>query len=401
VVGNGPTGTVWIRSVINQSSPPVGPVVTFALGMSNGTSCTQPSDCHTGFANCVQGQCIVTSGGFNPVGAVVVPGTSIMLEGRLPGAYGTQAPGLGALTFPIGATMEEAVQPTASPAFTPWPTPADCQQGNGFPGNIAVTPPDGSGLVRYVTACRVNTPVNGATLWVGGSDATMPPVQVATGTRSDTLMNPQVYAYLANEHFIGFTANSGIASGAYAFGSDPTQLAASLANLTLSSNQAGIPMALVPDPANDGFAFFAASVDPTLLGGSLWSGTVHPADYSSLKQTPPPMLAQFYSATTITTVSGVDNPTVDAKSIYSAGASFDGTTVNLNWFRRDGTPLVVQQQLYSSTNATCTTTHTCNTVMAAAVAPLGSFVVAVWSEQTTGSNPTYSVSGLKMLCSGD
>lgn len=219
------------------------------------------------------------------------------------------------------------------------------------------------------------------------------------GLKSDTLMNPGLYAFVNGQHFVTFQAN-GFAAGAFAYGATPAAIASSFTPLNIVTGQASSAMGLVPSPANDAFTLFVASVDPGLANASIWAGSVTPAGFPSLAKTPPPVLTEIFSTTAVTSVGGVDDATSDASYIYGAGASFGQTDVLFTWTRRDGTPLVVEQQISTTANATCSANQTCNTIQAAAAASIGSTVLVAWTEQTATTPPTYLVNGLRLICGG-
>jgi hypothetical protein len=400
------SGTLFARSVRLDNQTQLGPVVSFGAGMLSGMSCSQPSDCMSmGPASCVGGKCLVAQESFGAVAVWVSPGHSLNVQGHLATPLGTQAPGIGELAFPVDPTKQEFVQATPAPSYTPWPTPSDCQAG-GWPNTIVVTPPS-NGVTRYGVTCSLMGSGNAASLWVAASDGSLALTKLGQGVGTDPQMNPAVYAYVGNQHFFGFQTGggAGLGPGGYAYGSDPTMVLASYTKFALATGQYGLPMGLYPLPTNDGFAFFIASIDPGLAAASLWGGAVHPADYATLGQTPPPSLQSLVSvssATDLSNKSALQGPVPDAKTLYMAAPTFGKTAVNLSWTRRDGTPLALEAQIYSSMNATCMSSHTCNTVLAASAAPIGiGQVLVAWAEQTVDSPPKYTVNGLSVLCTGD
>jgi hypothetical protein len=338
----GGTATSLIRSVTDDTAEPLGNLVA-----------------ETGFA--------ATAGS-------VMPGTQLYLLGN---QFQGSNQGIGRLTIPVDPMLGVTGMP--APEFTEYPTPVDWFAPNyGTP----IFAQNGQ-VVHYVVACELSQPTNGASLWVGSSDG--PPAEVATGQRTDLLMNPLLYAYVNNASFVVFLGKGGKGPGvsAYAYGS-----AADLSKTTpfaLQANDVSVPFALVPSLANDGFALFLASVDST-TSVSIWGGTVHPAGFSSLGQTPPPALAQLASQFTASTFAALNGPTVDADTIYMAGPTFTSDGVNFSWTLRDGTPLLLEWPAYTTTSTT---------VIAAGAAPLGLFTLVVWMEY---QGTTFMVNAQKLFC---
>jgi hypothetical protein len=403
VVASGQTGTVFARSLRLDNQTQLGPIVSFGAGMPNGMSCSQQSDCMgMGPTSCIGGKCVVAQNSFSPVAAWVSSGHSLNLQGRMAIPYGTQPAGVGELAFPLDPTRQEYVQPTPAPSYTPWPLSAECQTSA---NNIATTLPD-NGVTHFAVTCNLMMG-NNVSLWVAASDGSLMPTKVGQGVNSDPQMNPAVYAYVGNQHFFGFQTGGGTGPGfgGYAYGSDPTTLLGSYTQFALVTGQFGLPLSLYPLPTNDGFAFFIASLDPSLSAASLWGGAVHPADYATLGATPPAALKSLVtvsSATDLSNKSALQGPVADAKTLYMAAPTFGKTAVNLSWTRRDGTPLAMETPIYNSMNATCMASHTCNTILAASAAPISTGQVLVaWAEQTADNPPKYMVNGLSVLCSGN
>jgi hypothetical protein len=263
---------------------------------------------------------------------------------------------------------------------------------------LAMTPPDGAGVVRYAAGCSQQS---NASLWLGNSDAATMPTLVASGMTTDMLMNPVMYGYVASEHFIVFRGATDFSTEGFGYGTTAAALGAAPPQLfNLVSGQIVQPFALVPTVAGDAFTLFAASVDPSLKSASIWAGVVAPSGFATLGQTSA-ALTQIYSTMNVPGVGFSNSVSTDAKSIYLAGASVDGTKVQLGWTRRDGTPLVMQQTVHTTTNPTCTAATNCNTVLTAAAAPLGISTLVVWVEQTPATPPQTTVYAVVLLCTGD
>jgi hypothetical protein len=395
-VGQGQTPITILRTVSDQGGGGLSPVVSLGTSTTTGQACGSQQDCTNG-GNCVSGSCLNTVGGFQAVGGAVVPGSSVAL-------YGTQQNTTGPNT--IGQTSvaldtsngRDAVESSPPPTYLSWMNPSDCTANNAQIRALAVTGPDASGVVRYVVTCAQS---NAASLWLGTSDATAPPTMVATGMTTDQLMKPSLYAYVANEHFVVFKGASDFSTQAFGYGVTPAALGAMQPQpFNLVANQIAQTFAVIPTVAGDALTFFMASIDPGLQSASVWTGIVSPSGYATLGQTSQ-ALKQIFSTTSVAGVGFSNNINTDAKSVYLGGASVDGTNVQFSWTRRDGTPLVLQQTLHTTKNATCSLASNCNTVLTAAAAPLGMSTLVVWVEQTAATPPQTSVYAVRLLCTGD
>jgi hypothetical protein len=370
VASNSGSGTVILRTLIDQGSGNLGPVVVFGA-MSDG-----------GMGN----------GAFSPITASIVPGGPLMVHGNLFQSYMGVSATLGDLAFPLDASEE--VQPMPAPTLTSWPTPDPCVNMGYFSHEAFSTPVNG--VISYAVACGSGS--SAASLWIGDSQSATTPTMVASGQKNDLLMNPTAYAVLGGQSFVTYAGNNGAMSGAFAYGTSAVALAHTFP-FALVAGQGGFSTGLVPLPANDGFALFMVSVTPSLNSGSLWSGPVHPADYAGLGSTPPPTLHQLPSPANVGDLAPLIPSATDADTIYGAASTVSKTSVDLTWTLRDGTPLVLNQLVYSSANAMCTASDSCNTILAAAAAPLGAATVVVWTEQTSDTPPVTTVKATKLLCS--
>jgi hypothetical protein len=383
VAAHAATSTWFLRSVVDVIvGNPLGPLST----LGTPPPCTTNADCTT--KSCNQGKCALES--FDATAGWVAPGSSLVLQGVLMDAVGSVAPGLAEAAFSLSSS-DETVQ-VMPPKYKGWPTPPDCGPGVGFVSGRGVW---GQASARYVVSCNLMNAPSGpnASLWIGSNDSSTTPVQVATGMTSDILMNPSSYAFVNGQHFVAFggkpSAFSALGMGAFAYGPDAASLQKATP-LTIVPNMGTIPMGLAPLPTNDGFVLFLAAIDPTLSNGSFWTGPVKTADFAGLAQTPPPTLNKVLSSTMITTLASANSAATCPQGIVAAGASLDQHSVRLSWFDADGTPLVLEMPVYTSTSSKITQ---------AAAAPLGIATLVVWIEKwESPSAVSYAVNATKLLC---
>jgi hypothetical protein len=370
IVSNSGSGNLVVRSMINQGSGNLGPVVTFGVNPGDGGS---------------------SNGAFSPTTASVTPGGQLTLHGNLFQQYMGVSAALGDLSFPLDSN--EQVTAATPPTFTAWQTPDACVT-NGYFAKQAFTPVT-NGVTSYVAACADNS--NAASLWMGDSQPTTTPTMLATGMKNDLLMNPTAYALVSGQSFITYSASSSTPTGAFAFGTTAAALTTPT-SFALTAGQVGFSTGIVPLPANDGFALFMVSVTPNLAMGGLWDGPVHPADFTTLGSTPPPTLHKLATIGNIGDIAPIAPSASDATTIYSAASTISKTQVDFSWTLRDGTPLVLNQKVYSSANATCMSNDSCNTILAAGAAPLGLGTLVFWTEQTTDTPPVTTVNAVEFVC---
>src|SRR6185437_11697827 len=180
----------------------------------------------------------------------------------------------------------------------------------------------------------------------------------------------------------------GITGSSFAFGLDdmfgqPVTLS------PLVAGQSSFVFAAVPTAAGDGFVTFAGSIDMNMSSASLWNGAVPFGTLPMLPAEPTKLFTKFSSTTAITDVGAFPWANYDASFIYAAAPTFSNDSVTLEWFERDGTPLVVEQKVYATTSYT---------VIAAGAAPLGTKVVVVWVEHDGSSPPNFQVRGQLLDC---
>jgi hypothetical protein len=144
-------------------------------------------------------------------------------------------------------------------------------------------------------------------------------------------------------------------------------------------------------PYASSVTLFGASLSANGTSASLWSGSIGTGAFADLFKVPPPELTKIAGYTSIAGVAGLTQPTTDATTIYTAGATQSGTAVNFSWFKSDGTPIVLEQQVYQTSNANVT------------AALGGSFSalsqIAVWIENDGAMPPTYTVRAQRLICS--
>lgn len=290
--------------------------------------------------------------------------------------------GIGQVVFQVDS--QKGVLGTPAPTQSSYQTPPECLPPN-HPGRVLVVQNGGTD-VHYVAACELSN--NTASVWFGSGTA--PPVKEGGGGSSDLATNPNVYGYVNGTNFVGFSPQGGI-GGAFAYGPDgplPTP-----AGLTIVPGEIGVLLATAPltdDASNDGLAVFAASVTSDMSKGSLWSGAVHLADFPTLATSPATLLKPFLKTTAVSGVAAFQRVTTDAAGVYAAGATFTANAVHFGWFTRDGTPLVIEDEVYKTSTTT---------VLGAAAAPLGlPTVVVVWVEKDGANPPNFTVSGQKLIC---
>jgi hypothetical protein len=350
---NDPGGGMTLRTVANSSPNGLGSIVTY------------------------------TSTQFSPVAGWVTPGADLFLQGSMTMSPNGAPAEIGQLTYTLDPF--QGLTNTTAPTFTGYPTPTDCQ-GQNYPNNLIIGP-GASGGANYIVSCNMSS--NAADLWVGSSDPTTTPTMVASGMKTDTLETPGLYTVMNGVNFATFTGGSmGAPMGEYSFGTD-TDLA-TLLPLTIQQGELGVPYALAPNTVNGGFTFFAASINTDVTMGSIWGGTVLATDLTELADVPPPTLHQVVPPTSIMQFSQPSTPNADTKSLYMAGPPLlTNDAVNFTWTLLDGTPLWVNQQVYTTTN----------TVVTAAAAPFGlDQALVVWIEEDSASPPNFTVYGLKLVC---
>jgi hypothetical protein len=375
-----PAGTWFLRSVTHVfvGGNPLGPLLT--LGAQ--TACTMNADCGTSTCDQTKGTC--AANGFTAVAGWVTPGSSLVLEGRLSADVGSVAAGFAEAAFSFSST-DERVQVMA-PKYKSWPTPVDCDQGVGSANGPYVW---GHAPARYVTACNLNDTSGpyASSLWIGTSDVSLPLVQVASDKLPDAL-NPSAYAFVNGQHFLVSVkpAGMGVVGATFAHGFDASSLQ-DPTPLTIVPNMNTILGGLAPLPTNDGFVLFATAVDSAFNNGSLWAGPVKTPDFASLAQTPPPTLKKLPSSSMASALASINSPAVAPQGIVAAGQTNDQTTVKLWWFDDNGTPLVADMEVYTTTPGS---------IVQAAAAPLGTATLVVWIEK---SGSSYAVNAKEYACS--
>jgi hypothetical protein len=345
LVSNRATGTMYVRSIIDDPNP-VGNLVKY--GGPAGPS-------------------------FQFAGGWVDPGKLLHVVGSLGNT------GISVMPIPV-----DPYKGVGSPgSLSAVPTPMACQSPNRVDRLQVVH--DGTG-VRYAVSCVLGTTTN-ASLWVGGSDPSIL-FQVATGMQNDLAMRPSLYAWQNGIHLIGVSQDMG--TGGFFFGPDGA-LGATPVPFTIDPNQSSILMGATPLPDGSGVALFAASIDPNLTSGSIWGGSVQALDYSKLGEVPPPVLGKYFSFTDVSKAAGFTSPTFDENHVVTAGSSLTKDAVYFDLLKRDGTPLVIEQQVYAAMGTT---------ILTAVAAPLGLQSVVIWIEQDGANPPNYVVQGQLMVCTG-
>jgi hypothetical protein len=374
----------FIRSINDMmSGSPLGPLITYA----GSPACTQNSDCQSGLCNLGPNTCVPLS--FYTRTGWAVPGMNVHFQGYLGSGYGTTVPaGLG--EFTIAVDSNEWLQPTTTPSVITNPVPPDCGQGVGNPGKFAL---QGGSSTPYALSCnKQNIPVGMAdsSLWIGAFDGNMP-VEVAQGMKNDPLMNPMLYTKVSGESFVTFQSNGTmtmLGTGTYSYGPSASALT-TMWPLVPVANESSVALGLAPLTTNDGFVLIAAALNSVTADGSLWVGPVKTADFPMLTKTPPPTLKKvFAAANVLTELGGLGVPQTDPNYIWVAGPTFDQRHVMLNWFKRDGTPILMEWPVYTAPST--------NGVVYAAAAPMGLATIVVWLEQLPGS--MWQLTGQKLIC---
>ncbi len=355
VVNAKSSGAVFIRSLTNDPTNTVANLVTY----------TGPPTAVTSYE--AVGGWVAAGGGVN-----------LYVQG-----FSSASQSIGQLAFPLDPNAGVLAGPTE----TDYNTPADCQYPNN-PGRAFVVQDPNTGSAHYFTSCNINSSPPTASTWIGNDDPAYMPVEVATGMGGDMDMNPGAYSYANGVGIVSYDGKS-VGGSPIAFGPDngfgqPATLA------PLASGQDSLLLTAVPTAAGDGFITFVGSLAQDLSSGSLWNGSVTFADLPMLAASPTKVVKQFTSGTSIADLGAFVNAAVDANFIYGAGPTFTNDAVTFEWFERDGTPLVVEQKVYSTSNYT---------VIAAGAAPLGApKVVVVWVEHDGASPPNYQVRAQLLDC---
>jgi hypothetical protein len=292
--------------------------------------------------------------------------------------------GLGQVDYPL--TGSGGVGDVNS--FNTYQTPSKCQ-GGGQSHIKDVRMSVVNGEVVYLMVCETPTapPDQALMLFTGGSNA--PPTQLATGGDTEIRMHPSLITTVNGKLLAFFSDDFGPVGVSYG---TPSQIANPIPfSFSAAAGVVSVAFGLTPLPSGDGVALFGANVDQNLTQGTLWSGALGPNELGGLGQTPPAGMNKILTAPDVTKFGGLSNPTYDANSIVTAGASIVLDAVYLSWFTRDAKPIVLEQQIVKSNGS--------NTIIAGAAAPLGQLLkLVVWIERDASSPPHYTVRGQKMLC---
>jgi hypothetical protein len=351
-------GAVVVRSLTNDPTNTVANIVTYA------GPATAPSS-------------------YEAVGGWVAMGGGVTL---FTGGFDSLSQSITQLAFPLDPNA--GVLP--NPVQTNYNTPSDCQSPNN-PGRAFVVQDPTNGTVHYFTSCNINSSPPTASTWMGNDDPATQPIQVGAGMGGDVDMNPGAFSYVNGTGLVSYDGQT-VTGATFAFGPDaafgpPTMMP------QLMSGQLPFVLSATPAASGDGFVTFAASLASDMSSASLWGGSVPIASLPKLGNNPTKVLTRFFAAQNPTALAGAgafQTLTSDANGLYAAGPTFTSGAVNLEWFERDGTPLVTEQQVYSTTSYT---------VLAAGAAPLGApKVVVVWVEHDGASPPNFQVRGQLLDC---
>jgi hypothetical protein len=131
-------------------------------------------------------------------------------------------------------------------------------------------------------------------------------------------------------------------------------------------------------------------VDSAFTDLKLFTGALQEKDFGTLGTTPPPGFSLTSELHDPNKASAVDRPGYDANYIAGAGATLDSTSVLFQWFDRKGTPIALNQPVYTTATST---------VVAAEGAPVDLIGnVAVWTERDGASPPNFNVKAQRVLC---
>ena len=308
-------------------------------------------------------------------------------SGGLHVAGGSSDLGLGSVRFALdpGTGVQDG------PVFSSLETPPECIMSGGAGGLRHVRMSQVNGQISYVAVCTSPTLPPGKNRVLFASDSGAPPVQVATGSDTDLLMNPAHIASVNGKILAFYSGDFGPVGVSY--GSAPELGNPIPFSLDATPGIISVIFGLVPLPSGNGVGILGASVDQNLTQGSLWAGALGPSELGAIGQTPPPGMKKVFTSNDITEFGGLSQPTYDKDSIVTAGASIVMDGVYFSWFKRDTTPLVLEQPIIKSDGS--------YSIIAAAAAPLGNLMkLVVWIERDGSSPPHYTVRGRKLLCMG-
>jgi hypothetical protein len=316
---------------------------------------------------------------------------------------GSQNTGVGTIHFFVsGDTI------TDNTGFRSFTMPNDCSDGVG--GGSAVTtsqfaaysPTSAAGSDRPLYLATCTTPRGTTDLVVGDDEGGSLQVVISDGDTTTAQMSPIGLAYVGGaggpgagggnaggQYFAAFQPNGSNSQPSISHGTTPADLRVTTPFVLGGTGSLNVLFGAVPTAANDGLVLFGATVPPSNTNGEIWTGSVAATDFGALETDPTTVLTKRATIADISTVGQIQNPTFDAGHIYGAGATIGGTTIAQNWFQRDGTPVILEQEIVSLPH---------DTIDAAGSAPMGPLKqLVVWVQLAGGA---YSVRGQYFVCQG-
>lgn len=299
---------------------------------------------------------------------------------------GNGSTALGEMNFEVGDFQGIMSQGT----FVGYPTPAACNgPDNNRPSRMVVSA--AKPVARFLATCVSDDLANPgklkASLW-GAASTDASATQIAAGLPDEPLMNPQYYAFEAGQHFVALGGDK-VPTAAFAFGPNLGDLSKTHA-FQIDPPNLSIYTGLVPLLGDTGIALFVASVDPGFTSARLYGGALTPQQYGALGTAPQTVLPTLVQGTEVTKMAPVSRPVVDDKGIIAASSTLGQDSVRVSWLRRDATPLVLGQEVYSTTTTS---------IISAVAAPAGATKLVVWIEK--GGNGVTTVKGRRLLCTGE
>ena len=275
--------------------------------------------------------------------------------------------GLGQVEIPI-----DPQGVTSAPAtFVPWTTPSGCIM-NGYRGVNARW----SGTeAQYIMSCLEAPASTKSTIYVGTSSASQVTTIATNVSVTDALANPAIYGFTGGMYYAFFEKAD--MTFEFGFGNAAAKIVnAHPFSYADAAHSATSVFGAVPTATGSALTVYGASVPLNGMNEAVWSGSTPFGKLATLEQSPPTGYLTLKTYPSISKVGPIFGA-YDARSIVGAGPTDDQLGVAFSWLERDGTPLVLEQTVFTTTTAT---------VLAGYAAPVDLVDKAVvWIEQKGSS----------------